>query len=199
MSKKRLFRAALIFGSGFVCGIAAVILVAYIASRMDDGVISAEGLVSKWHLAEDAEGNLLIPLWEEGVSSSAPDRSVLIKCEQETKKLHWIGIVDSAWEPTLTYRVDGHLGIPEFQYHGGNLSEENWTSLVDINCDGSFDHRLQVAGENKSVEIKVDDAWLLAEKIIDGRAVTAKGDYVFSLETGKYELAPAAIEAPAAD
>ncbi len=182
----------------FFCGSLGLIVFLAIVVAFDDDLGHSFNLERKWHIEEDAKGRLIIPLWENGDSSSAADNTVIIECEPDSRKLRWIGIADSS-KTFFNYEVPGELGVPLVRYDGGEVFAEDWRSLEDLNCDGTFDRRYQLGGKKKSVEIKVDDKWLLAEKITDGRAITAKGDYIFSLETGKYELTPAAIEVPATD
>ena len=177
----------------FFCGSFGMLLFAVIVVTFDDDLGHSPHLESKWHIKEDAEGRLVIPLWEEGDSSSPADSTVIIECEPDSRKLRWIGIADSS-KTFFNYEVPGELGVPLVRYDGGEAFAEDWRSLEDLNSDGTFDRRYQLGGKKKSVEIKVDDKWLLAEKITDGRAVTANGDYVFSLETGKYELSSEATD-----
>ncbi len=182
----------------FFCGSLGMFLFAVIVVSFDDDYGDTDHHLCKWHIEEDAKGRLIIPLWEDGDSSSAADNTVIIECEPDSRKLRWIGIADSS-KTFFNYEVPGELGVPLVRYDGGEVFAEDWRSLEDLNCDGTFDRRYQLGGKKQTVEILVDDKWLLAEKITDGRAITAKGDYVFSLETGKYELSPVATEVPATD
>ncbi len=198
MSKKRLFRAALIFASGFVSCIVALTLLCLILDRYDDDFMYADRLVSKWGLATDDEGRLIINL-HEGSGEGRKDWIVQIHHSDDEQEL--VSLSFGGRYGDFTYYASGPLGIPSTRYSMGGDASKGEVLWVDLNADGSFDQKLQWGVEytDGKVKVLIDDDWVLAKKITDGRAITAKGDYIFSLETGKYELSPEAIEAPAAD
>ena len=137
-------------------------------------------LLEQWGVTIAEDQYLQIPI---------PGKDMLVRIRTvEGGRDITFGDLEIMWNKMGTiykFNWNGPCGAPSVQCGGGVVGEgHDW---VDYNVDGMFDEHLDY--KSRAVSIRTAAGWVVAKTVTGDKADTARGEYVFRLESGIWEYA----------